>query len=387
MARRPSGQLITRRRKRGVIYAARVPAYGRRHYVTLGSSADGWDRRRAEEEIENILADVRRGIWRPPEDEPEPEAPRPIPTFHAFSTHWFEGRRLEGGRRGSGLSPAGEADLRWRLELHILPWFAGKRLDEILVEDIDRFRRAKVAEGRLNATSINKCLSTLSSILELAVEYEQIAKNPAKGSRRRLPAVKPRRSYLDRADMIAAVLDAAGELDRAGRSRPFRRALLSVLVFAGPRLDEALSLRRRDVDLARGVLRVSGTKTDSANRTVDLLPVLRDELGTWVADQRRCEPGALLFRTASGRKHSQSNIRRRVLDEAVERAKHRAADRTAPNLPERLTPHSLRRTYASILVALGEDPTYLMGQLGHTSSKLSLEVRSRCTGVTASEIG
>jgi integrase len=29
-------------------------------------------------------------------------------------------------------------------------------------------------------------------------------------------------------------------------------------------------------------------------------------------------------------------------------------------LPERLTPHSLRRTFASILVAIGNDPTYVM---------------------------
>ena len=45
-------------------------------------------------------------------------------------------------------------------------------------------------------------------------------------------------------------------------------------------------------------------------------------------------------------------------------------------LPERLTPHSLRRTFAAILVADGKDPTYVMGQLGHTDPGLTLRIYS-----------
>ena len=40
----------------------------------------------------------------------------------------------------------------------------------------------------------------------------------------------------------------------------------------------------------------------------------------------------------------------------------------------KLTPHSLRRTFASLLYALGEAPPYVMRQMGHTSPNLS----SRC---------
>jgi hypothetical protein len=39
--------------------------------------------------------------------------------------------------------------------------------------------------------------------------------------------VKPRRTYLDRAEHIAGLLDAAGELDAASRVSPYRRALLA----------------------------------------------------------------------------------------------------------------------------------------------------------------
>jgi hypothetical protein len=43
-------------------------------------------------------------------------------------------------------------------------------------------------------------------------------------------------------------------------------------------------------------------------------------------------------------------------------------------LPERLTPHKLRHTYASLLVALGVDPGSVMDQLGHTDASFTLRV-------------
>jgi hypothetical protein len=85
----------------------------------------------------------------------------------------------------------------------------------------------KVQDSGLGATSINMTLTTLAAVLELAVEYQLIDRNPAKGRRRRLPAVKPRRIWLDRADRIGALLDATGEIDREARggvctATPFR---------------------------------------------------------------------------------------------------------------------------------------------------------------------
>jgi Phage integrase family len=39
-----------------------------------------------------------------------------------------------------------------------------------------------------------------------------------------------------------------------------------------------------------------------------------------------------------------------------------------------VTPHKLRHTFASILIALGRDPAYVMGQLGHTDARFTLRV-------------
>jgi hypothetical protein len=87
-------------------------------------------------------------------------------------------------------------------------------------------------------------LFTLSAVLETAVEYEVITRNTARGRRRRLVAPAAKRPWLDRADHIAALLDAAGQLDSQARvNRGQRCAVLSTLVFAGLRIGEALSLR------------------------------------------------------------------------------------------------------------------------------------------------
>ncbi len=248
----------------------------------------------------------------------------------------------EGGRNGEGLSKPSISDLRdWRLKEHVLPYFASFRLDEITIEDIDRFRRSKVQEGRLSPASINKMIATVAAIMEQAVEYGHAASNPAEGRRRRLKAGKPRRTYLDRAEQIAALLDAAGDLDEGGRTKPYRRALLATLTFAGLRIGEALDLRWKDVDLGtedggnvvalpvkgrpvgpNGAIRVRGTKTENGLRTVRLAPALRDELVALKA--RRSSGGEdRVFATARGGRFSESNVRNRILAPAVTRANKR----------------------------------------------------------------
>lgn len=376
MPRPATGQVIVDKRRRSPTFSLRFRAYGRREYVALGTAAEGWTQAKAQTELQNILADVRRGIWRPRVVETVP-APREMPTFHAFASEWFERQTVEGGRRGDGLSETGKATLRWVISNHLLPAFASRCLDQITVEDVDRYRLGKVREGKLGVTSINKTLATLAAILETAVEYELIDRNPARGRRRRLPAVAPQRSWLDRADHIAALLDAAGRLDaKAKVCRGQRRALLATLVFAGLRIGEALSLRWRDVDLARGTITVRAAKTDAGVRVVNILPVLNDELGDYRA---RIGPPAdtLVFGTSTGRRQGATNVRRRVLTKAVEYANAKLAKDDAAPLPGGLTPHSLRRTFASLLFALGESPPYVMAQMGHTTASLTLAIYAR----------
>lgn len=63
MAARPRGHVVERYGKVGRTYAIRFPAHGRRRYQTLGRESEGWARRTAEDELANVLADVRRDLW------------------------------------------------------------------------------------------------------------------------------------------------------------------------------------------------------------------------------------------------------------------------------------------------------------------------------------
>jgi integrase len=139
------------------------------------------------------------------------------------------------------------------------------------------------------------------------------------------------------------------------------------------RIGECLALRWRDIDLAGARLKVPGTKTAAAARIVPMAPALRDELGTHAACRRDDNRDAYVFATRTGRKYGATNIRRRVLSPAVERANERLAEQGSERLPH-LTPHSLRRTYASLLVALGWDPARFMRAMGHTTAAFTLSV-------------
>jgi integrase len=255
----------------------------------------------------------------------------------------------------------------------LLAVFAATPLDRITVEGVDRYARSKAAEGNLSNGSVNRTIEVLSQVMAQAVEYGHVSWNPAAGKRRKLKTTTPERPFLEPAQ-VAALLDAAWGLDSEDRARRrYRRPLLATLAFAGLRVGELLSLRWRDVDLATGRIRVRVSKTDAGVRTVDVQPELRDELLAWKASTRHGEPGDLVFPTSTGRPDNRNNVRRRVLVRAVERANKRIAeDGGCEPLPDGLSPHAMRRTFASWLVAEGEDPAYVMQQLGHTDPKMTL---------------
>jgi integrase len=232
---------------------------------------------------------------------------------------------------------------QWRTE-HLLAYFGATPLDQITISDVDAFRLSKVHEGVLSATSINKMITTLAAILETAVEYELIARNPAKGRKRRLPVVTPRRSWLDRAEHITALLDGAEEVDQEGRALVgLRRPALATLAFAGLRLGELQAVRWRDVDLDRGTITVRAAKTDAGVGIVDMLPILCRELSVY-RDRLNPDPERPVFATARGNGLGSSNIRLRLLARTVARANVNLEAIGQQPLPAGLTPHSLRRT-------------------------------------------
>lgn len=368
MPRRPTGRVVEHRGRAGMTYRAlRFTAYGKRRYVSLGAVSAA----EAEQALRHTMADVERGTWRPPRDvEPPPEQVA-IPTFHRFAEDWWL-------RNAGQLAASTQLDYRWRLETHLLPFFGEHALDRITFDEVEHYIAHKLAEDDpLSARSVNMTVTLLGAILEGAVERELIARNPARGKGRRVRERAPRRSSLETAAQIEALLDAAAQLDRRarrGRMHVERRAMIAALVFAGLRIGELLALRWRDVDLASGWLRVEESKTDAGARSIKIRGALAHEL---LGVRNRSEepaPDALVFPTATGKMISADNFRARVLRPAVAQANEDLAARYQAPLPQGITPHSLRRTFASVLYALGEDPGVVMDEMGHTDPALALRV-------------
>lgn len=386
-------------------WTLRFRAYGKRHHVTLGRPEEGWDRRKAEAELENVLAAVRLGVWDPHGSAPDDaaEAPAAEETFHVFASRWLESKERE-------LRERTRVDYTWRLEAHLLPYFAAYPLSKITVRAVDEFREAKltererlIAQRKLEAEkpaderrrlprpmsngSINKLIRLLAAIMEQAVEWDLIPKNPAKGRNRLLREERPARTFLQ-PPQVVALLDAAGELDRGARKGDTRRrrALIAVLTLGGLRIGEALDLCWRDVSLAGQRLRVTASKTDAGVRDVVLSPALRETLTEYRAQAPHTAPDDLVFGTAAGKRDSDSNVRTRYLAPAIERA-NEGLERAGAEAIGKVTPHSLRRTFISLLAFAGVDLKRIMAEVGHTDPKMTLGVYAGLVAFEAEDFG
>ena len=147
--------------------------------------------------------------------------------------------------------------------------------------------------------------------------------------------------------------------------------MLATLTLAGLRSGELIELRWRDVNLADGRITVGASRTD-AGREEDRAAATAQGRPSALKARTRAEAGERVFPTHEGGPMNPSNVRSRILAKAVERANERPEQAEATPLPENLTPHKLRHTYASLLVALGTDPGAVMDQLGHTDPSVTL---------------
>ena len=394
-------------------FALRLRAYGKREYLTLGRPEDGWTTAMAERELAVVLRDVDLGIWRPPRPDPAP-AKNVDPTFHEFASDWFAAKRLEieantassyendltnhllpssrtirSPRSRSRRSAATARAVREAAEITA----AAESGTPMIVSYVDRVGRRYRRRARpLSARSINMHIDLLAQILAVAADHGHIPSNPAAGKRRRLKVSKPRPVHLDSAEQIAILLETAAELDRGehlvevedrhGRrwtQRPAiqttgRRAAIATLLLGGGRASATGAMLCRDVDLANGRFEVGSDKTDAGMREVDMLPLLREILTEHRAASERTGADDPVFVTATGTPRSRHNLRQDVVDAVVARADKLVEERGLRPLPVGITPHKLRHTFASILVAIGKDPTHVMQQLGHTDPAFTLRV-------------
>jgi integrase len=93
-----------------------------------------------------------------------------------------------------------------------------------------------------------------------------------------------------------------------------------------------------------------------------------------LANAPAAAPDDFVFASDAGTELAQNNIRVRTLERAVELANSRLIAAGDVPLPDGLTPHKLRHSFASLLVAIGTDPGAVMDQLGHADAGFTLRV-------------
>jgi integrase/recombinase XerC len=214
--------------------------------------------------------------------------------------------------------------------------------------------RAFLADRRstgLGASSAAREMSAVRAFLTYAAEQQG---NPAQLPRTRAPKrprTLPRPASPADAIALAEEAEAAATNDWIG-ARDL--AILLLLYGAGLRVAEAMGLTARVLPMGQA-MRVTGKR--GKTRIVPLVPAVREAINAYVALCPYPLAGdTRLFVGAKGGPLNADLVRRAV----------RGA-RTRLGLPDSLTPHALRHSFATHLLAGGADLRSLQELLGHAS--------------------
>ena len=214
--------------------------------------------------------------------------------------------------------------------------------------------RAFLADRRgqgLGAASAARELSGVRAFLEYAARQQgQHAQLPRTRAPKR-PRTLPRPAAPDEAMELAEnAADAASAPWIGARDL----AILLLLYGAGLRVAEALSLSANMLPVG-ATLRVTGKR--SKTRIVPIVPAVREAIDAYVSQCPYPLSGDTpLFVGARGGPLNPDLVRRAV-----------AAARRRLGLPDTLTPHALRHSFATHLLARGADLRALQELLGHAS--------------------
>ncbi|RAU23146.1 recombinase XerC [Paramagnetospirillum kuznetsovii] len=232
--------------------------------------------------------------------------------------------------------------------------------------DFRAFLARRASDG-LGRASLARTMSTLRGFFRFLDRHDMVH-NPA------LKAVKSPRPPKSvpkplAADEAMETLASAGELHDEPWLAARDIALFTLLYGAGLRLGEALGLTRREAPKSEAmVITGKGRK----QRVVPILPVVRDAIAVYLAQLPfPSEPTDPLFLGARGGPLNPGVVQRQM-----------RRLRLLLGLPETATPHALRHSFATHLLAGGGDLRTIQELLGHAS----LSTTQRYTEVDAARL-
>jgi len=227
------------------------------------------------------------------------------------------------------------------------------------------------SKRKLQATSTARALSAIKSFYRHAIKRGLMAETGITALRTpKLPRTLPKPLSAGEAlEAVEAVCDDA-RADWIGKRDI---AVLTLLYGCGLRISEALGLKRSDIPAGGGampLLRITGK--GNKTRMVPLLPVVIEAVQAYLA---LCPYGSSgdepLFYGARG-----GPLQPRPIQAAMQQLRARLG------LPETATPHALRHSFATHLLAGGGDLRAIQELLGHAS----LSTTQRYTEVDAAQL-
>ncbi|GAA5162608.1 tyrosine-type recombinase/integrase [Ornithinimicrobium tianjinense] len=324
-----------------------------------------WDTmRNARKWLSDMEESVRRAEyldeeWQPPTTETQARI-KAHDTLAAYAETWLAERDLK---------PRSRAHYRKLLDQHILPAL-GDRRPKSITPDVVRAWYAGLDKS--TPTMRSHAYSLLRTIFTTAVQDGLADANPCHirgaSNAKRVHKIEP----LSTAELTALV-----------EAMPERyRAMTLLAAWCGLRFGELTELRRKDIDLARGVVKVRrgvtrvggefivGTpKSDAGVRDVAMPPQVVDALREHMAISIAGGREGLLFPAADGVSHLAPSTLYGVFYPA----------RRAIGRPD-LRWHDLRHTGAVLAAQVGATTAELMGRLGHSSPGMAMRYQHTAKG-------
>lgn len=236
------------------------------------------------------------------------------------------------------------------LAVHLGAPVTPAELVQLEAVELRAFLARRRGEG-LGASAAAREMSAVRAFLRYVAEQQGVSVAPLRIASPKRPRTLPRPAAP--ADAVA-LAEETGALAREPWIAARDTALLLLLYGSGLRISEALGLAANAHPLGE-TLRVTGKRNKT--RLVAVLPMVADAVANYVA---LC-PWPLmgdgsLFRGAKGGPLSGDVVRRAV-----------ASARRNLGLSDRITPHALRHSFATHLLAAGADLRSLQELLGHAS--------------------
>ncbi len=203
----------------------------------------------------------------------------------------------------------------------------------------------------LAKSSVARKLSSLRGFFTYLIRRKIITHDPCQGVRNP-KQLKPQPKFLNVDQAVALMQAHAGDDPKGMRDL----ALVELLYGSGLRISEALALDLQDMDPGRSFIKVTGK--GGKERIVPLTEISRTRIAAYIQVRSSFSPLSqekALFLGVRGKR-----LGRREATRIIE------ALRMAAGLPQSLSPHALRHSFASHLLASGADLRSVQKLLGHS---------------------